>query len=126
MAASQSRFLLTRDNHLADYSHPFGILILENDDPLIQLETVIRKTGLKIDPSELFQRCSRCNILCRPADKLDIGNQVFPYILKTQDIISQCPSCERFYWKGSHYRRLLDKLRSAIPDNALTAPWPGN
>jgi uncharacterized protein with PIN domain len=124
LAAGEKRILLSRDHHLRQYSHPYGLLNLEDDDPLKQLTKVIESLNLKIDPSRLFQRCSRCNTIIEPVDKAKIGNRIFPFILKTQDEISRCPSCERFYWKGTHYKRLLRRLRQAIPDSALTGPWP--
>jgi uncharacterized protein with PIN domain len=126
LAAAEQRFLLTRDHHLQQYSHPYGLLVLEDDDPLKQLTTVINSLNLSIDPALLFLRCSRCNAIIEPVDKTRVRNQIFPYILKTQKEISRCPSCGRFYWKGTHYSRLLRKLRKAIPDQALTGAWPGD
>jgi len=125
IAASEERCLLTRDHKLSSKSVPHGILILENDDPLNQLSIVIQKLNLKIDPELLFNRCSRCNGLCHIVDKRTISEEVFPFILKTQEIIKQCPSCKRFYWKGSHYKALLRKLKSVIPDQILRGEWPG-
>ncbi len=125
IAASEERYLLTRDHKLSSKSIPHGLLILENDDPLNQLSIVIQKLDLRIDPRLLFNRCSRCNHLCHIVDKQTISEEVFPFILKTQEIIKQCPSCRRFYWKGSHYKALLGKLRSAIPDENIQGKWPG-
>ncbi len=105
-------------------THPFGILVLENDDPLEQLRYAISTLKLTVDPGLLFRRCSLCNTACEIIDKAKIKNHVFPYILKTQEIISQCPSCKRYYWKGSHYKRLLAELKGAIPEESLAAPWP--
>jgi uncharacterized protein with PIN domain len=124
IAASQQRWLLTRDHHLANRSHPYGVTILEDDDSSRQLSVVIQSLSLRIDPELLFHRCSLCNAPCRIVDKSQIGDEVFPFILKTQEIISQCPSCKRYYWKGSHYKKLIRKLKGAIPDNALTGEWP--
>lgn len=123
-AAAEERFLLTRDHHLLNKTIPHGVLILENDDPLAQLNHVLVSLNLSIDTANLFNRCSRCNTLCERVDKTDIAHEIFPYILKTQDIISQCPSCHRFYWKGTHYRRLLTELHNAIPDDRIIGPWP--
>ena len=125
LAASQERFLLTRDHHLIQFSHPYGILLLDDDDSLGQLAMTIISLGLIIDPELLFQRCSRCNEIALPVDMDRVKNQIFPFILRTQNEISRCPSCGRFYWKGSHYTRLLRQMRKAIPDNALAGPWPG-
>jgi uncharacterized protein len=125
LAAAQNRFLLTRDHRLLEHTHPYGILVLEDDDPLVQLTAAIRALNLTIDPRLLFQRCTQCNEITLPVDKENIKNHIFPYILKTQREINQCPSCGRYYWKGTHYQRLVQKLHKAIPDSALTGPWPG-
>ena len=124
VASSQERFLLTRDHNLLARTHPFGILILEEDDPLVQLRTVIETLSLRIDPSRLFERCSRCNAPCQTVEKNRISSEVFPFILKTQEVISQCPVCKRFYWKGSHYKALVRKLKQAIPGCSLSGEWP--
>ena len=123
-ASGQQRYLLTRDHHLLNHSHPYGILVLEDDNPLKQLTNIIIKLNLTIDPKLLFQRCSRCNEITQPVDKTQAQNHLFPYIVKTHDEVNQCPVCGRYYWKGTHYKRLLGELRKAIPDNFLTGPWP--
>lgn len=123
-ASSEQRFVLSRDHKLTSRTVPYGIMILDKDDPLDQLLDVIKSLELRIDPDALFNRCSRCNRLCRIVAKEDIGQEVFPFILKTHDIIKQCPACSRFYWKGSHYKALLRKLEAVIPDENLTSEWP--
>jgi uncharacterized protein with PIN domain len=124
IASSEHRFILSRDHKLTSRTVPDGIMILEHDDPLDQLSDVIKSLKLKIDPDALFNRCSRCNELCRLVDKQEIGQEVFPFILKTHDVIKQCPSCNRFYWKGSHYKALLRRLGSIIPAENLSGDWP--
>jgi uncharacterized protein len=124
LADAEQRFLLTRDHHLLARSHPFGMLVLEDDEPLKQLEKTIQALSLKINASLLFARCSQCNVICREIDKSQIVAEVWPYILKTQEIISQCPSCKRYYWKGTHYQRLVKKLRNVIPDENIEGEWP--
>jgi uncharacterized protein with PIN domain len=123
-ASAEKRVLLTRDRKLASRTHPYGIFLIEYDDPLRQLNLVAADLDLKIDPSELFKRCSKCNEICGTVEKDEISDEVFPFILKTQDIIKQCPSCKRYYWKGSHYKNILKKLISAIPEKALIGTWP--
>ena len=90
-AASEERFLLTRDHRLLTRTHPHGVLVLENDDPLEQLGYVVSTLELAINPALLFRRCSICNTLCETIEKAQAENQVFPFILKTQEVISLCP-----------------------------------
>jgi len=123
-ASAQKRLLITRDSKLAGRTHPYGVLLIKDDDPLEQLKKVIAGLSLTIDSALLFNRCSKCNRICRTVDKDRISDKVFPYILKTQDIIKECPSCKRYYWQGSHYKNILIKLKSTIPADALAGNWP--
>ncbi len=124
IASEEERLILTRDNKLAARTVPFGIMVICGDNPLDQLTGAISSLDLSIDPELLFARCSRCNSRCKTADKSEIQDKVFPYILKTHEIIKKCPDCGRYYWKGSHYKALLIKLRKAIPSGNLAGNWP--
>lgn len=124
IASGERRFLLTRDRKLVSRSHPYGILILTSDDPLKQLSTMLGELNLKVETGSLFARCSRCNEICDIVDKSSLSEKIFPYILKTHSIIKRCPSCGRFYWKGSHYKALLKKLKNAIADKNISGKWP--
>lgn len=124
VAASQGRLLLSRNRRLLDKSHPYGILLIECDDPLTQLNKVVKGLTLNIEAEKIFTRCSRCNEICRRVDKNDIGSRTFPFIIKTQEMVSECPSCKRLYWKGTHYSRLLELLKAAIPNENIIGHWP--
>jgi uncharacterized protein with PIN domain len=123
-ASADRRHLLTRDRKLSLKTHPHGITIVLHDDPLEQLTSVIMTLSLQIDTRRLFDRCSICNTICELVDKNSISENIFPYIIKTQDTIKKCPSCGRFYWKGSHYKDILVNLRTAIPEMNLYGKWP--
>jgi uncharacterized protein with PIN domain len=123
-AGAEHRFLLTRDRKLKSKSIPHGILILEDDDPLKQLSTVVGRLDLAIDTASIFSRCSRCNTPCEDINRESLSGRIFPYILKTQERIKHCPSCGRYYWKGSHYKALLKKLKNTINAKYLVGEWP--
>ena len=123
-ASGERRTLLTRDSKLKSRTHPYGFFLVEEDDPLRQLGNVVICLELKIDPKCLFDRCSLCNELCLIVNKGEISDEVFPFILKTQEVIKQCPSCKRYYWRGSHYKNILRKLIAAIPEKQVKGHWP--
>jgi len=123
-ASNENRFLLSKDNNLINKTHPFGIMILSHNDPIEQLGQAIKNLNLKISSELLFSRCSLCNTVCENIDKTEVADKVFPYILNTHAIIKKCPSCRRFYWKGTHYNKILKNLESAVPDESLSGNWP--
>lgn len=125
LASGEERALLSRDRKLSSRSHPYGLLILEDDDPLVQLSMVIQKLDLTINPEAIFTRCSKCNSVCENVPGETLSGKVFPFIIKTQEIIRRCPSCGRFYWKGSHYKALLTRLRAVIDNGRINGTWPG-
>jgi uncharacterized protein with PIN domain len=124
IAAIEERMLITRNNNMSLKTNPYGILMISHDNPLEQLRMAVMKLDLPINPSLLFDRCSRCNALCAIVDKARIAADIFPYIIKSQDIIKQCPGCKRYYWKGSHYRKILDTLKSIIDEKYVSGRWP--
>jgi len=126
LSAAEERYLLTRNHKLLESTHPFGIMLIENDEPLRQLSSVIEVLNLYIEPQALFQRCSRCNSVCRVIDKGMPGDTILPYILKSQEIIKGCPSCGRYYWKGSHYKKMLTTLENTIDKKYVRGEWPAD
>jgi uncharacterized protein with PIN domain len=124
IAGAEHRFLLTRDRKLESRSIPQGLLVLDEDDPLKQLSIVVAKLKLTFDPGKIFSRCSRCNVPCRDVSRESLIGKIFPYILKTQTAIKHCPSCGRYYWRGSHYKALLKKLKKSVDTEFLLGEWP--
>ena len=110
LAALEERILLTRDRQLEKKTHPFGLLLFSCNEPIEQLKTVVAHFTLTLDSSEFFKRCSICNEICTEIDKSLARDEIFPYILATQEIVRQCPRCRRYYWKGSHYSKIIGKL----------------
>jgi len=104
--------------------HPYGILIIGHDNPLAQLKNAVTSLNLQIDSASLFDRCSRCNTKCLIVDKSQITGDIFPYILKSHEIIKQCPACKRYYWKGSHYINILNTLKKIIDEKYISGQWP--
>jgi len=110
----QSRIVLTRDNRLAKRIEKERYVLIESDNPEDQLNQVLETLVLPIDKDILFSRCLECNEICESISKDEIKDNVFPYILKTQEKFQKCPSCKRIYWQGSHYNEMWEKLSKLI------------
>jgi uncharacterized protein with PIN domain len=106
IAVEQNRIILTRDRQLLMrksiiYGYAIRSLIPEE-----QTAEVIDRFGLTpyIDP---FHRCLRCNTPLEPVSKTKIIHRLEPKTKKYFHEFRICPNCDRIYWKGSHYDRMV-------------------
>ena len=67
---------------------------------------------------EKFQLCSRCNTKLLETDPAEAEGHVPEYVLHSQKKFLRCPSCHRFYWRGTHLERMNQYLESCVrPSN---------
>lgn len=87
----------------------FGRYIRETD-PLKQLRETVSFFGLNANIN-LFSRCMVCNTILRKVKKEEIVERLEPKIKRFFDDFQLCNACNKIYWKGSHYDKLLLKLQ---------------
>jgi uncharacterized protein with PIN domain len=98
-ARQEGRILLTRDANLIKRRN-------------IQLAGIIKGLKLEIDlNSKIFSRCSLCNTPTKDVDKKEVKNYVPPYVFSTQNRFVYCPSCKKYYWRGTHWQRMTQKIQ---------------
>jgi uncharacterized protein with PIN domain len=112
----EDRILLTRDRgllmrRLVKYGY-----CVRTRDPKSQLRAVILRFDLA-SQARPWQRCLHCNGRLLPVSKDIILDRLEPRTIKYYDEFHRCQSCDKIYWKGSHYlrmKRFLDELE--IPE----------
>lgn len=104
-ALEQDRVILTRDRALPEQWRVSGVYVLAQDEPIAQLREVAEAFRLA-RRTRLFTRCSRCNTPLVRASREEARASVPPRVLEAQADLLRCPGCERFYWSGSHTRRM--------------------
>jgi uncharacterized protein len=116
-AGREQRVVLTRNRDLLKVrTIDFGQL-LRSVNPLEQLLEVVRRYGLQshIRP---FSRCLHCNEVLRPVLKTAIDHFLEPLTRKYYNDFKQCASCERVYWRGSHYAKMVAMVEKAMKELA--------
>jgi uncharacterized protein with PIN domain len=77
-----------------------------------QLREVWRALGLRVSREAMFRRCTICNALVEDVSKAEVHARVPAGAFAAHDRFTRCPSCDRIYWQGGHYERILSALES--------------
>ncbi len=109
IAAEEGRIILTRDIGILKHSAVTHGYWLRSTDPEEQVREVLNRFDLygQIRP---FHRCINCNGLIEPVDKAEIQSRLQPRTQTYYDEFFRCTDCGRIYWKGSHYRKMIDRI----------------
>lgn len=114
-AQKEKRIVLTRDRRMIEERKVDNHLLIENDDPEIQLREVVKRYGRPAE-GRILERCLRCNVILQPRDRESVESSVPEYVASNHRRFSSCPSCGRIYWRGSHYLQMVEKLKAMIGD----------
>jgi uncharacterized protein len=109
-AVRENRVILTRDRHFEKIKAAKNRLIISSTRIADQFREVVTEFNLDITQF-LFTRCSACNTPLVPVDKSEIIEQIPSYIARTQNQFSQCPTCNRIYWAGTHMELIQKKIQ---------------
>ncbi|HEY1343322.1 MAG TPA: Mut7-C RNAse domain-containing protein [Bryobacteraceae bacterium] len=105
-SAGEGRIVLTRDRGLLKRNEVTYGYWVRQTEPRKQLVEALRRFDLA-PYVDLFTRCLVCNTELRRVDKQIIESRVTPRTVEHFQDFHLCPLCNRVYWKGSHYRRML-------------------
>ncbi|HUU39015.1 MAG TPA: Mut7-C RNAse domain-containing protein, partial [Candidatus Desulfaltia sp.] len=88
-------------------------LFIESDDWPEQLAQVLDtyKLGDAVRP---HSRCLSCNVELKIIPKRTARNLVTPFVLERASSFAICPSCERIYWPGTHFRSMDLKIGAIL------------
>jgi len=107
LARAEGRVLLTRDRELAR-RRGVRVLLVAGEHLDEQVTQVLADLGLS--PQHPFSRCPVCNEPLVARDRQAVRERVPAYVARTQKTFKVCPACQRVYWRGTHWRRMADRL----------------
>jgi len=106
LARAEGRFILTRDREL---SKEPGALMVDQESLDDQLRAVAARYGLRF--SEDMIRCSACNGELADLPKEQAKDRVPEGALQMNEKFWICTKCAKIYWKGTHWKGIMDRLR---------------
>lgn len=114
IAVRESRILLTRDTRILRrglvFTGELKLILVRPSKLREQIRQVVKELNLKVPTP--FSLCPECNQSLIPREKSEIRDLVPPYVFQTQSHYMQCPSCQRIYWRGTHWQRMREELES--------------
>ncbi len=115
IANKEKRIILTRDRELSQRKNA-PVLFLEPIDTKEQLKTLIKYYKLKEHPIP-FSRCIVCNTPLQVIKKEKITDRLPIKVQKYFDYFEYCPSCDRIYWQGDHYKHMMEFLEQVLNES---------
>lgn len=118
IAHSEQRLLISRDKELLMRAKKALIPVLEihTTDLTEQLRQVLKVISL--EPEKILTRCTVCNAILHPMQKETIKEHLPKKVYETKNEFWTCPVCSRYYWKGTHYENMCEKINTLKPDSS--------
>jgi uncharacterized protein with PIN domain len=116
-AMAESRILLTRDTGIMKRrvvnSGRLEAVLLRSEKPAQQIQQLASALDIKTQ-SHPFTVCLECNQQLINRRPTEVKDRVPPYVYKTQTQYMECPLCHRIYWRGTHWKAMLNKLEKTV------------
>jgi hypothetical protein len=107
---AENRIILTRSKNLLKFKEvTHGIFLRPGSTPE-QIRQIIDCLDIK-DSIKPFSRCLICNTRLKSVSKEKILNKIPPKTKAFCDEYVQCPSCDKIYWKGTHFKNMEKVVR---------------
>jgi len=116
IANNEDRIIITRDRSLSQRKHA-PTFFLEATDTESQLKTLIDHYSLKEHPAP-SSRCIVCNTPLQVIDKETIIETLPKKVKKYFNYFEYCPTCDRVYWHGDHYRHMMAFLEPILKESS--------
>ncbi len=109
ISANEHRILLTRDTMLLKRNRVTHGCYLHSQFPEEQAVGILDRLDIRnfVRP---FTRCLNCGGYLEPVSKESIMERLEPLTRKYYNEFSICSDCGKIYWKGSHFKPLIELL----------------
>ena len=105
IARNEHRFLLSKAAGFFKFPG-INFYQIKSTDPQEQLKDVIDHFHLRTSFNP-FTRCLYCNEMLEKKEKEELVDALLPQTKKHFSEFWECPTCNKIYWKGSHYERMM-------------------
>jgi uncharacterized protein with PIN domain len=116
-ALAENRILLTRDTGIMKRrvatTGRLKAILMQSEEPEKQMRQLVVAIDLN-SQAHPFTICLECNRPLIDRKPEEVKDRVPPYVYKTQTQYMECPECRRIYWRGTHWKAMLNKLHRIV------------
>ena len=87
--------------------------------PRAQLVEVLQRFDLR-GQVNLFSRCMECNVPLEHVEKESVIAEIPGLVAERYTVFSRCPSCNKVYWRGSHWERMKKLADQVLSEHAAS------
>jgi uncharacterized protein with PIN domain len=119
IARREDRAILTRNSRMIEAELETSptlnipILLLESQHLEDQIRQIIETFHLNKRDflKSPLTRCSLCNTPLQKVTKESVKGRVPLHVFETQEEFYFCSTCEKYYWKGTHYDKMMVRIK---------------
>ena len=110
IAKNEKRIIISRDKELIVRGKKKNLTTIEinTTDLDEQLQQVLKL--ILIDEQFVLSRCILCNTILTTREKILVQSNVPKKVFENNDEFWFCNTCNKYYWKGSHYEKIINKI----------------
>ncbi|MEF8874295.1 MAG: Mut7-C RNAse domain-containing protein [Candidatus Thermoplasmatota archaeon] len=110
IAEREDRIIITRDKELG---RDDKAILVEKDPTEIIIKEVLKKHNVEIKP---LTRCSKCNRVVEKVEREEAKGEVPENVYERNEDFWHCERCDQYYWKGSHWEKIMDNIEDILED----------
>ncbi len=110
IAKGENRTIFTRDKELIirGKKKNLNVIAIETTDLDLQLNQALKHVN--IDEKSILSRCTLCNTVLDTVEKNKVQGKVPSKVFENNEKFWFCSKCNKFYWMGSHYNEMINKI----------------
>ena len=108
----EKRIIITRDKILINKARRKNLQIIAIDAVDLDEQLIHVLKNLDIDENAILSRCSICNSALKAINKREFYDKIPEKIFDKNETFWLCKKCDKIYWKGSHYDKIIDKINN--------------
>ncbi len=123
-ASKEKRIVLTRDTRMIlrkEFQRGWIDYVLINHNCLPDQIRQVYSEYKEIKKAVKFTRCTVCNSILIDKPKESVKGKVPEYVYDTQDRFIYCCNCQKFFWPGTHWEKIIKTRNFLLKEKSMSA-----